>query len=199
MTNKSPGEASSCSKEEDKHPLLRKDITIANFDSTKGIFTVGQQQWTIHNANKTASIQYNDLHLLRKVCIPLKLKNQKGMSCRNRTECLWGLANPTALSTNLASTRGPTINYLRLTNVIVDPTVKPTIMKMYGKGLTKDEQPEKKKPTTTSVISCSRNTTPHPITTRCLPRLAPPFPRPSCQIKFNPSHNHEESRQGSRR
>jgi hypothetical protein len=124
--------------------LLQKDITVANFHNTKGIFTVGQQQWTIHKANKTASIQYIDLHLLRKVCIHLKLKNQNGKSCRNKTDCLWGLANPTAFSD--LSSKGPTVNYLHLTNVVVDPKVKPKIMKMYGKGLTKDEQTEKKKP-----------------------------------------------------
>jgi hypothetical protein len=144
MTDESPGEASSSPKEDDKHPLLQKGVTIANFDNTKGIFTVGQQQWTIHNANKTASIEYIDLHLLRKVCIHLKLKNQNRKSCRNRTECLWGLANPTTFSTDLASI-GPTINYLLLANVVVDPAVKPKIMKMYGKGLTKDEQTKKKK------------------------------------------------------
>jgi hypothetical protein len=86
---------------------------------------------------------YIDLHLLRKVCIHLKVKNQKGKSCRNKTDCLWGLANPTAFS-DLAS-KGPTVNYLRLANVVVDPDVKPKIMKIYGKGLTKDEQTEKKK------------------------------------------------------
>ena len=139
MTDKSSGEASSSPREKDNHPLLEKGVTIANFDNTKGIFTVGQQQWTIYNANKTASIQYIDLHLLRKVCINWKLKNQKGKSCRNRTECLWGLANPTAFSMDLAS-KGPTINYLRLTNVVVNPAVKPKIMKMYAKGLTKGEQ-----------------------------------------------------------
>jgi hypothetical protein len=69
MTDESPGEASSSPKEDDKHPLLQKDITYAHFNNTKGIFTVGQQQWTIHNANKTAFIQYIDLHLLCKICI----------------------------------------------------------------------------------------------------------------------------------
>jgi hypothetical protein len=34
---------------------------------------------------------------------------------------------------------------LRPTNVVVDSTIKKNIMKMYGKGLTKDEQTEKKK------------------------------------------------------
>jgi hypothetical protein len=138
-TDESPGEASSSPKEKNNHPLLQKGVTIADFDNTKGIFTVGQQQWTIHNANKTASIQYIDLHLLHKVCIHLKLKNQKGKSCQNKTECLWGLANPTAFSANIASTTGLAIN------VVVDPVVKPKIMKMYGKGLTKEEQTEKKK------------------------------------------------------
>jgi hypothetical protein len=147
MTDESSGEVVEVPspKAEDKHPLLRqKDITFANFDNTKGIFTVRQQQWTIHNAKKTASIHYIDLHLLHKICIHLKLKNQKGKSCQNLTDCLWGLANPTAFSTNLASTR-PTTNYFCLANVVVNPKVKPTNMKMYGKGLTKDEQTEKKK------------------------------------------------------
>jgi hypothetical protein len=34
---------------------------------------------------------------------------------------------------------------MRLANVVVDPKAKPNIMKMYGKGLSKDEQTEKKK------------------------------------------------------
>jgi hypothetical protein len=41
MTDESPGEASSSPKEKDNHPWLQKDITIANFDNTKWIFTVG--------------------------------------------------------------------------------------------------------------------------------------------------------------
>jgi hypothetical protein len=41
MTYKSPGEASSSPKEKDNHTLLQKGVTIANFDNTKGIFTVG--------------------------------------------------------------------------------------------------------------------------------------------------------------
>jgi hypothetical protein len=33
MTDVAPGEASSSPREEDKHPLLQKDINIANFDN----------------------------------------------------------------------------------------------------------------------------------------------------------------------
>jgi hypothetical protein len=43
MTDESLGEIPS-PKEEDKHPLLQKGITIANYDATKGIFTIGQEQ-----------------------------------------------------------------------------------------------------------------------------------------------------------
>jgi hypothetical protein len=74
----------------------------------------------------------------------LKLKNEKGKSCQNKTNCLRGLAHPTAFSTNLAS-MGLTINYMDLANVVVNLTVKKNIMKMYRKGLSKDEQTEKKK------------------------------------------------------
>jgi hypothetical protein len=126
-----------------KHPLLQKGVTIANNDATKGIFTVGQQQWTIHKANKTASIQYISQQALRMICTHLKVKNQFGKACKTKQDCLWALANPTTFS-DLSST-GPTVNYLRLANVVVDPAVKPKIMTMYGKGLNKDEQTEKKK------------------------------------------------------
>jgi hypothetical protein len=106
----------------------------------------------------------------------LKLKNQKGKSCRNKTDCLWGLANPTAFSTDIASTTGPTINYLRLANVVVNPAVKPKIMKMYGKGLTKDEQTEKKKTDQdlfTIILKEYNTTTKY---NKMLAKPAPPFP-----------------------
>jgi hypothetical protein len=48
-----------------KHALLQKGVTIANCGTNKGIFSVGQQQWTIHKANKTGdSIQYISRQLL---------------------------------------------------------------------------------------------------------------------------------------
>jgi hypothetical protein len=40
---------------------------------------------------------------------------------------------------------GTDVNYLCLANVVVNSTMKEHIMKMYGKGLTKDEQTKKKK------------------------------------------------------
>jgi hypothetical protein len=58
---------------------------------------------------------------------------------------VWALANPTAFATNLVASTTPSVKYLRLANVVVDPAVKPNIMKMYGKGLTKDEKTKKKK------------------------------------------------------
>jgi hypothetical protein len=96
-----------------------------------------QQQWTIHKANKTASIQYISQQCLRMICTHLKVKNELGKACKTKQDCVWALANPTAFSA-LSST-GPTVNYLCLANVAVNPAVKPNIMKMYGKGQTKDE------------------------------------------------------------
>ena len=145
LTDESPGDVVQVppANQSNKHPLLQKGVTMANYDVTKGIFTVGQQQWTIHKSNKTASIQYISQQCLRMICSHLKVKNQFGKACKTKQDCLWALANPTAFS-DLSST-GPTVNCLRLANVVVDPAVKPKIMKMYGKGLNKDEQTEKKK------------------------------------------------------
>jgi hypothetical protein len=64
----------------DKHPLLQKGATIANY-ATKGIFTIGQEQWIIHKANVTDSIQYINQQYLGMICTHLKVKNQLGKAC----------------------------------------------------------------------------------------------------------------------
>jgi UDP-N-acetylglucosamine pyrophosphorylase len=61
MTDETPSP-----KEQEKHPLLQKGTTIANYDATKGIFTVEQQQWTIHKAKKTL------LHQIHQFTSPLQ-------------------------------------------------------------------------------------------------------------------------------
>jgi hypothetical protein len=69
----------------------------------------------------------------------LEAQESKGKVLPKQDRMPLGTSNPTAFSMDLAS-KGPTINYLRLTNVVVNPAVKPKIMKMYAKGLSKDEQ-----------------------------------------------------------
>jgi hypothetical protein len=76
------------------------------------------------------------------ICTHLKAKNELGKACKTKQDCVCVLAHPTAFSTVLSS-MGPTVNYMRLANIVVDSPVKKDIMKMYGNGLTKDEPTKK--------------------------------------------------------
>jgi hypothetical protein len=76
------------------------------------------------------------------ICTHFNVKKENGKACKTKQDCLWALANPTTFATNLAST-APTVNYLRFANNVVDPNVKQSIMKIYGKGQIKEEQTEK--------------------------------------------------------
>jgi hypothetical protein len=92
LTDESPGDVVEVppANQSNKHPLLQKGVTIANYDATKGIFTIGQQQWTIHKANKTASIQYISQQRLRMVCTHLKVKNQFGKGWKDKARLFVG-------------------------------------------------------------------------------------------------------------
>jgi hypothetical protein len=96
LTDESPGEVVKVPppKKNNKHPLLQKSVT-------KGIFTVGQQQWTIHKANKTDFIQYISQQSLQMICTHLKVKNELDKACKTKQDCVWELANPKAFSTDL--------------------------------------------------------------------------------------------------